>query len=225
MHPSHEKKHRPDEILQGVIKIICYISLPLILLFWGTIVSSLLISGSINTNVNTATSFVQVAVSFSLPMLITLTIIPLTIQFFLQHNTFENLGFSRTPQKWSLIVCAFLGVFIVAVTYTLSGNKEIEISAGTICFHFLIVAISEEVILRSVIMYEMRTLVSNPFILCIMNAVIFAFVYHSSEDFLSNLLIRVPLGLVLSYSRLKSNDIYLPIMLHWAYNMGLTAIG
>lgn len=99
MHPSHEKKHRPDEILQGVIKIICYISLPLIVLFWGTIVSSLLISGSINTNVNTATSFVQVAVSFSLPMLITLTIIPLTIQFFYNTILLKILAFQEHPKN------------------------------------------------------------------------------------------------------------------------------
>ena len=95
----------------------------------------------------------------------------------------------------------------------------------TICIHFLAVAISEEVILRSIIMHEMKNILFNKFLLCIINAIIFAFVYHSSEDFLSNLLVRVPLGFALSYARLKSNDIYLPIALHWAYNMAVTAIG
>ncbi|NLE24261.1 MAG: CPBP family intramembrane metalloprotease [Clostridiaceae bacterium] len=71
----------------------------------------------------------------------------------------------------------------------------------------------------------MKNIISNKFLLCIINAIIFAFVYHSSEDFLSNLLARVPLGFALSYGRLKSNDIYLPIALHWAYNMAVTAIG
>lgn len=225
MSPSQEHKLGTAEILERIIKIVCYISIPLILLFMGTILSSLLFSGSINTDVNATSSFFQVLTSFSLPMLISLAVIPLTIQILVQHNSFEKLGFSRTPKRWSLIFCAVLSLVVIGTTYILYKNMNMEVSVGTICFHFLIVAISEEVILRSVIMYEMKMLVSNKFILCVINAVIFAFVYHSNEDFLSNLLVRVPLGFVLSYLRLVSNDIYLPIMFHWAYNMSVTVIG
>lgn len=222
---SDGQKNSASEWIEEIIKIVCYISLPLILLFTGTMLSSVIFSGNINTDVNAASDFFQVLVSFSFPMLISLAIIPIAIQVFLQHNNFERLGFVKKPKRWSFIVCVALSAIIVLVTIYLNKKLETEISAMTICIHFLAVAISEEVILRSVIMHEMKNIISNNFLLCIINAIIFAFVYHSSEDFLSNLLVRVPLGFVLSYARLKSNDIYLPIALHWVYNMAVTAIG
>lgn len=214
-----------SEWIEVFIKIVCYISLPLILLFAGTMLSSVFITGGINTDVNAASSFYQVLISFSVPMLIALAIIPLAAQIIIQHNNFEVLGFVKKPKRWSVIICAALSILVIVATAYIDKNLETEISAMTIYVHFLAVAISEEVILRSVIMHEMKNLISNKFLLCVINAIIFAFVYHSSEDFLSNLLVRVPLGFALSYARLSSNDIYLPIALHWAYNMMVTAIG
>lgn len=221
---SEMKDQKLTKIVERIIRIVCFVSLPLILLFVLTILTSLLFSGAINVDVNAANSFGQVFVSFSLPMLTALVLIPLALKIFGEHKTLESLGYCAKPEKRSLLLCAALGLIVLGETYLLTSRQLLQVSAATICFHFFIVAVSEETILRSVIMDELQQLPLNRFFLCLVNAAIFAFIYHSADDFLANLLVRVPLGLVLSYARLKANDIYLPIMLHWAYNMGVTAL-
>ena len=162
---SDGQKNSASEWIEEIIKIVCYISFPLIFLFTGTMLSSVIISGNINTDVNAASNFFQVLVSFSLPMFISLAIIPIAIQVFLQHKSFEILGFVKKPKRWSLIACIALLGIVVLVTIYLNQKLETEISAMTICIHFLSVAISEEVILRSVVMNEMKNILSNKFLL------------------------------------------------------------
>jgi len=117
---SDGQKNSASEWIEEIIKIVCYISLPLILLFTGTMLSSVIFSGNINTDVNAASDFFQVLVSFSFPMLISLAIIPIAIQVFLQHNNFERLGFVKKPKRWSFIVCVALSAIILQYILTKS---------------------------------------------------------------------------------------------------------
>ena len=105
------------------------------------------------------------------------------------------------------------------VLHKAGNNPNMTIPANVIIIQFLVVAISEEIILRGVIMDELDKIFQNKYASCIVNAAIFAFIYHSSETFSSNLCVRFPLGLILGILRVKSGEIYSPIMLHWAYNM------
>ena len=105
---SDGKKYDASEWIEEIIKIVCYISLPLIFLFTGTILSSVIFSGNINTDVNAASDFFQVLGSFSFPMLISLAIIPIAIQVLLQHNSFETLGFVKSQRDGvSLLVLRY----------------------------------------------------------------------------------------------------------------------
>ena len=112
----------------------------------------------------------------------------------------------------------------VVLTVLLGNKPELEISPWTVWAHFFFVAVAEECMLRGVIHEQLQDFSGNKFILCLLNGLIFAFVYHSNEDFWSNLLIRVPLGFALCLVRIKSNSLYPAIALHWLYNMAVTTI-
>ena len=209
-----EKK---ENIVEQVIRIVCYISLPLILLM------ALTVAGSINTDVNNAITLQQVALSFSLPMLLALVVIPLLIKTLCQKTPLEALGFKK-PTFGGIIFCMAAAVVTFASAAVISGRNDIRQSVYVVAFHFFIVAVSEEIMLRGILMDELEKVFGGKILCCILDGLIFAFVYHSSEPPLANLFIRFPLGFVLGYCRIKSGEIYSPIMLHWAYNMFVSAL-
>lgn len=84
--------------------------------------------------------------------------------------------------------------------------------------HILAIGISEEIMLRSIVYDEVHSKF-NTVISVIITSLIFAFIYHSGSDWQSNLLIRFPLGVILSILRIKTNNIYSSILFHSWYNM------
>ncbi len=213
-----------EETVKRLIRLICYISLPLIFLFALTIGSSLIATGDINADVNEVTDFATVLVSFSLPMIIALAAVPLLIKIKAQKRKASELGLAlpRKPVTW--IICGITSVGSIVLAGRLSGVDGLEISPWTICIHFFFVAVAEEIMLRSIVLDELKGFTANPWLLCLLDAMIFAFVYHSNDAFLPNLLVRVPLGFVLSITAVKSNSIYPAIGVHWLYNMLVTTI-
>lgn len=218
------KNHIRKFPTEQLIEIICYVSLPLILLFLLTIITSVIFAGNLNTDVNAATSFKDVFVSFTLPMLTALVIAPLTIKLFVQKTSLSDLGLAFPISKLSLVLCILMGAVSIILTFCLDRFSELKVSAWTVLFHFFFVALSEEIILRSIIMNELLCFSRSILVLCVINGAIFAFIYHSSEDFFINLLVRFPLGLILSFVRLRSKSTYPAVMLHLMYNMIVTII-
>ena len=218
------KPYTVEEAVQRVIRTVCYVSLPLILLFFLTIGISLAVTGGVNTNINTTTDFGTVFLSFSLPMLTALAAVPLLVKMMGQKCGAAQLGLCLPRQWLNVAFCAATAAGAILLTFRLAGTEGLELAPWTVCIHFLCVAVAEEVMLRSILMDELQGLVSNRWLLALLNGVIFAFVYHSNEGFLPNLLVRVPLGFVLSMVRLKSNSVYPAIGLHWFYNMLVTTL-
>lgn len=218
------KKLQPmDNLIEHLIKLVCYISFPLILLFLLTIAISLIMTGGLNTNVNNANSFINVLLIFSLPMIVSLAIISLVIKIAVEKNSLEQLGVA-TPKKKNVIMCIVMSLTSIALAVILSNAKGLNVSAWTVLIHFFFVAVAEEIILRSVILDELQYITTNKLLLCMINGAIFAFIYHSSEDFASNLLVRVPLGVVLCVIRIKCDSVYPAIAFHWLYNMFVSTI-
>lgn len=214
---------KKENLVESIIRMICYITFPMILLLTLTVGGSLLTYGTLVTDVNQALTLRQVAVIFSMPMLVALAAVPLCFKTIWQKVTLQELGFRR-PTRFGYLFCAVCTGIVAASTAAMAGNPNIGIPVSVICFQFFAVAISEEIMLRGVLMDELGKLVSSQRLCCVINAAIFAFIYHSSEPILPNLLIRFPLGLALCYSRVKSGEIYSPIMLHWAYNMFISTL-
>lgn len=212
-----------DYYIEHLIKIACYISFPLILLFFLTIIMSLTTTGSLNTNVNNADSFISVFLTFSLPMVVALAIIPLVIKVAIEKYSLKQLGLAA-PSKQSIVACFVMSVASIALATVLSDVEGLNVSAWTVLVHFFFVAVAEEIILRSIILDELKYFTANKLLLCLINGMIFAFIYHSSEDLASNLLVRVPLGFALCMVRVKSNSVYPAVALHWLYNMFISTI-
>lgn len=213
-----------EEVIRRIIGTVCFVSLPLILLFFLTIGVSLAVTGGVNTNINTTTDFGTVFLSFSLPMLTALAAVPLTIKMVGQKRSAAQLGL-HPPRHWASVTLSILSsVGAVLLTFRLAGMEELAMAPWTVCVHFLCVAVAEEIMLRSVLMDELRWLTRNKWLLSLINGVIFAFVYHSNEGFWPNLLVRVPLGFALSMVRLTAGSVYPAVGLHWFYNMLVTTL-
>ncbi len=213
-----------EKSFEKVLSTACYISLPLIFLFALTIGLSMITTGGINTNVNEMGDFRSVFFSFSLPMLLALAAAPLFFKMCIQKRSAAELGLAIPKSPLNLVACGLMSAGTAGLAFILSVTKEPELSPWTIWAHFFFVAVSEEIMLRSIIMDELRFFTAKRWILCLLNGVIFAFVYHSNDGFLPNLLIRVPLGFALGMVREKSDSVYPAIALHWLYNMFVTTM-
>ena len=224
MNTKNEVAMFSEKTFERVLSTACYLSVPLIFLFALTIVMSLLTTGGINTNVNNASNLLTVLLSFSLPMIVALAAVPLVFKICVQRHSAAALGLAFPQNPVTIISSGVMIVGTVAMTVILSTVRTLEISPWTIWIHFFFVAVAEEIMLRSIIMDELRFFTENKWILCLLNGVIFAFVYHSNEGFWANLLVRVPLGFVLSMVREKCGNVYPAIMMHWLYNMFVTTL-
>ncbi len=223
MDDRKQKSYRENS-LEAVLQLICYIALPLISLIALTIGMSLLTTGGLNTDVNEAEGFLSVLLSFSLPMVLALAVLPVTVKVWGGKCSLNRLGFRPSTPWWNIVGCGAMTVGTVVLAVMLGNNPDVELSAWTVWSHFFFVAVAEECMLRGVVHDQLRNFTENKWVLCLLNGLIFAFVYHSNEDFLSNLLVRVPLGFILCFVRVKSDSLYPAITLHWLYNMAVTTI-
>lgn len=214
---------KTEKTLEGLLKLACCISLPLILLFGLTIALSLVTTGALNTDVNGAGDFSTVFLSFSLPMVLALGAAPLLYKLGIEKCGAARLGLALPRGKGSRIACVVMAAGSVLPVF-MAGSQWLEVSVWTVWCHFFFVAVAEELMLRSVILDELRAFLRNKWLLCLVNGAIFAFVYHSNSDFLSNLLVRLPLGFVLCLVREESDSVYPAIALHWLYNMFVITI-
>ena len=146
-----EKTNQPQaaRVMEGLLRLICFISLPLLLLFGMTILFSLLFTGGLNTNVNQAEGFLNVFVSFSLPMVLALGAIPLAVQLWLRKCSPHELGLSIPQKKAWRISCAVMaaGTAVLAAVLFWLGmriakqfeSKKIRIiyCAAVFCWNLL----------------------------------------------------------------------------------------
>jgi len=204
-------------------KTCAYIALPLLLMIALTMLGSYITTGGINTDVDNANTLPQTLVGFSFPMLIGLGVVPLFIKMRSEKKTFRELGFTMANPKLTIGLCAVsIALLVFAVIYgwddpTISGLMSI------IVVHFLFVGISEETILRSVI-YDETGKIFKGVLNCVVTGLIFACAYHSGDDFVGNLMVRFPLGLLLGLLRYKSKSIYPAIAFHWAYDVFVSLV-
>ena len=96
---------KKENLLENIIRVICYISIPLCLLMCLTLLSSYFLNGSISSDVNKMTSLGQVIICFSIPMFISLVILPVLVKLFLQKERLSNIGFHRqTKVDWNIVL-------------------------------------------------------------------------------------------------------------------------
>ncbi|MEH7922434.1 CPBP family intramembrane metalloprotease [Staphylococcus pseudintermedius] len=190
--------------------------LPLLLLTVLVIVVSLVFFGDIKTDINSAETASVILIGFSVPMFISLVILPLIIEVLLLKRTLNDLGLYIIITKSQLLfVFVLLSISTLVSYFFLLENNRLALS---ILFSFITVAISEELYVRGILYFEFKKIWGD-LISVILTSFIFAFVYHANSDFFSNLIFRFPLALVLVFVRKKSGNIYNSVLLHYIYNV------
>lgn len=140
------------------------------------------------------------------------TIVALVVQpIFLEKVLFKSkVNFSK-----HIIAATFALISILLCSIVNVPEKTMLI------LHFILIGYSEEMLYRMIILDRMEcsytTLES-----VVLTSLIFAFLGHISEPFLDNLIIRFPLGIFLSFLRIKFNNIGVPTIIHAFYNILVT---
>lgn len=90
--------------IEQIVKVCCYISIPLVALIIATLVISMCVSGDINSNINNVTTFSVMFLNFSLPMLLLLGVLPTLILILSEKCTVKQLGFVITKNSTYIIL-------------------------------------------------------------------------------------------------------------------------
>lgn len=159
-------------------------------------------------------SFVKVSNPFlmlTVPTVISFIILPKLLLKCL--NIEDNLDVFRYLKTSSVIFISFVAV------YLLIFRSKLDMTfVGFWIVHYLIVATGEEYIYRhlliSLLSKKMSIIIS-----CAISSIVFAFILHNNEDFVTNLVIRLPLALGLSGIYVKTKSLSLPIVIHAIYNL------
>ena len=159
-------------------------------------------------------SFVKVSNPFlmlTVPTVISFIILPkLLLKCLNIEDNLDVFGYLKTS---SVIFISFVAV------YLLIFRSKLDMTfVGFWIVHYLIVATGEEYIYRhlliSLLAKKMSIIIS-----CAISSIVFAFILHNNEDFVTNLVIRLPLALVLSGIYVKTKSLSLPIVIHAIYNL------
>ena len=159
-------------------------------------------------------SFLNVSNPFlmmTVPTVISFIILPKLLLKLLKIE--DKLDLFRHLKTSILIFISFLPIYLLAFRSKLDMDL-----IGFWIIHYLIVAMGEEYIYRhlliSLLSKKMSVVIS-----CIISSLVFAFILHNNEAFATNLIIRLPLGLVLSGIYVKTKSLSLPIIIHSIYNL------
>ncbi|WP_068985339.1 CPBP family intramembrane glutamic endopeptidase [Lysinibacillus xylanilyticus] len=143
--------------------------------------------------------------SLSFPLLVCLVIIPCLIR-----RKYINI-FLIDNRQLLITTALYLGILPVLFIYVSMQEPLVY------CVHLLVISIAEEFYCRGVLTKELQKSFSRNRTLIIVS-LIFALIFHLNESFVQNLFIRFPLGLVSGISYNKTNNIWIPILIHTVYN-------
>lgn len=86
------------------------------------------------------------------------------------------------------------------------------------------VALSEEFYVKGILFYQARRIYNNSIFIVILSTLVFSFVLHNSNSIINNVIYRVPMGLITSIIYLKTKKIYMPVAIHFIYDMLFTSL-
>ncbi|MHC4574216.1 MAG: lysostaphin resistance A-like protein [Planctomycetota bacterium] len=83
---------------------------------------------------------------------------------------------------------------------------------------WLLVAFGEEVLYRGVMQRRLCSLWGR-YLGLILASVLFAFIGHLDAPWVDNLILRLPFGLILGFSYLRTRSLLIPVAMHWSFNV------
>lgn len=206
-----------------LIEIAAKVIVPLVLVVLFVFVSTWIVIGQVVGNINDVTDFWETILCFSLPMFLAMSVLPVLFELLIKKNTLERIGLSYKSTKANNIFLA-LNFVVLVISFILIFCTGMDfVYVLSIILSFLFVAISEEIMMRGILMDTMTQ--KMPWLFAaVINSLIFAFVYHSSDDALVNLIWRFPLGFILCVVAKKSGSVYQGIIIHFWVNILVNVI-
>ena len=206
-----------EKYLKAGINIAMYTILPMLAFMAWVIGMPLFLYGGVITSVEDAQGPFQTLFIFSLPMLLFFGIVPVLLQL-KKKTSVIDLGLCF-QYNWQSIVTLVINILFALTIFTkLVLVIESLSEAVPVIFQLCAIGVSEEILCRCVIYHEIEHAFHNKAATIFISAVIFAFLFHSGDGDLTNLLVRLPLGLIFAAVRCYTGNIYNSIVMHIWYN-------
>jgi hypothetical protein len=210
-----------DLLIVQSVKISGLIAIPITLLIAFLFITSIFLNRPIILDINKVTSLKDVISFFSIPVIFFLGVLPVLYEKVYEKESLYNIGLvygrNRIYIFWMLVSFAILLASILRI-YRIEQTLFF-----ILVLHNFAVGLSEEILVRGVILTELKK-IFNVYSSIVIDALIFAFVFHANEDIKINLFIRFPLGLILALIATRVKSIHPCVLLHWAYNVAVVLI-
>lgn len=201
-----------NNLYNNVLKVIALAVLPSLVLL-VLIISMSILMGMFKID----QPLISILASQSIPIFISFVLIPIYILKFTDKLDFEDIGLAGFTNKKTIIMSlSIVFLFVSIVIYTKTFNVIID--NYYIFIHFMFIGISEEILARGIMIHILNRNLGK-IMSMILSSLIFAFVFHSNEDVLTNLIIRAPLGIIFGSIYLYTKNLSSSILLHWFYDV------
>lgn len=212
-----EKEILYEQYINAGIQVIMYTILPLLAFMGWVIGVPILLYGGMMTSVDDAQGLFQTLVVFSLPMLLFFVIVPVMVQL-KNKVSLEELGLKLKIDKKNIILITINLSVVGYMFYRIVILGKSWDSVIPVLLQLCAIGISEEVLCRGVVSYKINQIINSKLICVLISSLIFAFLFHSGDTDLANLLVRLPLGLILGAVRYYTGNVYNSIAMHIWYN-------
>ncbi|EPF4498134.1 CPBP family intramembrane glutamic endopeptidase [Enterococcus faecium] len=156
--------------------------------------------------------FDDIFFQMSVPTIISIFLIPYMI------NRYHKIRYTCYISSRNIIVVLTSMCISFFVVYLVYNQSNLVL----LCFHFFLVAISEEYLYRGIIYFRLSEEIRSEIFVVLISSCIFAFLGHMGEPFYYNLIYRFPLGILFGFLRVKTGGITYPIIVHAFYNIIIT---
>lgn len=210
-----------DLLIIQCIKISIFIVIPIALFIVFLFITFGLLNKQIVLDVSRITSLKDLIIFFSIPVTFFLGVLPLLYKTLVEKESLSNLGLICGRNKFYIF--SMLISFVILFCSVLDAYYSKLNLFYALVLHNFAVALAEEILVRGIIFAELKK-IFNLYSSIVIDALIFAFVFHANDDIKINLLVRFPLGLFLALIATRSKSIHPCILFHWSYNIIIALI-
>lgn len=177
-----------------------------------------LVYGIVNSRV-VANDFMIVFFQQSIPIFVCYGVIPCLSFNLIEKKSLQEIGIKKSKYLW----IDLLNIFVVLSfgAYLLAEGVFGE-EARIWVIHYLFVAISEEILVRGIILFELKAMLKKRWLAILISAVIFSLVFHSTDGTWINMLYRIPFGLITGILYEKTDSLTTSVSFHWIYDVLLS---
>lgn len=212
-----DSTNNSERLMKAGISISMYTILPILAFLAWVIGAPLFMYGGMMTSVNDAQGIFQTLFIFSAPMILFFGIIPICIQV-KNKTSISDLGLKIDWNKRNImLLCSNITILLIIFVKLIQEASDLR-SVAPVIIQLCAIGISEEILCRGIIYHEIDNAFHSKIVSVLISSVIFAFLFHSGDSDLANLLVRLPLGLTFATMRCYTGNVYNSIVMHVWYN-------